>query len=367
MRIIKKIFLLLFLSPFCSSSSSATISNTSSLTAVLNFIEDPNRSTTYFFRKEYPAKFLFENYEDDPWTCLNWLLTLDNIVFEKFFFNIISESKHFYYLPLPISPFDLSDYIVFIIGKIKKMVSDILFKPCYSEEEMAKKFSIVEIFIKLSQKYAGYPGAASSSDYNMGKLQEFPQYLQSWRFVIKNLPRIAPMGHIDYLQFFSAFNWLISPAHFPVYKRSDYDYYFLFATLINHLNAKMDFDLFKVAHPELPFLVGLMLKNTEYIDYFHFYFYQRLKDFFGPKDRYHSLASVLEDQKGIIKAAKETLGFDAEHPCSLSFLIDSLERVPFACQDIDHHSMLWKLTGIALIEDFLKTSGFRKLSKEAKA
>jgi hypothetical protein len=91
-------------------------------------------------------------------------------------------------------------------------------------------------------------------------LQKFSLKIKVWKFAIKYLPAISPNGKINYKQFSSILNDVVSSNGNTLVKNEIYsNQFFLFVTLLNHLIKKKDFEIFKAEFPELPSLIGLIL------------------------------------------------------------------------------------------------------------
>jgi hypothetical protein len=236
---------------------------------------------------------------------------------------------------------------------------------------MNSRFSIIRLYIQISKRYVEYPGAMSSSEYNKTRLKEFSSRINSWQFVFKFLPKIAPNGKIDYLQFFYIFNRYMRSHRrsFPEYTEEDQNYCFLFATLLNHMCRQKDLKLFDIIHPELPFLLGLIFDNISIYGvcipmiFRPFKFYGYLKKHFGQETKFDCLAKELRFEKNLMNFAKIELGLEEGCSISTSLLIDSLEKVPPLSQSKNYHNILWQLKGYTLIKEFLEASRFRKLIK----
>jgi hypothetical protein len=133
-------------------------------------------------------------------------------------------------------------------------------------------------------------------------------------------------------------------------------------------------EIFNIVHPDLPFLVGLILSfladkrdlGSDILSMFysHNNIYRNLNTYFGPKTRVNSLIYVLRRKRTIVKRAKKELGLDPKHPYSNTLLIDSLERIPIVCQSNQHHNLLWQLKAVVLICEFLGLDNLESLQRK---
>jgi hypothetical protein len=365
-----KIFLCLLalLFPLCKSSEPVEIS---SFTDALAFIQDPNREIINFSRSGNLVKFLIRHYDIEPLSFLSKLLKSNCIPFELFCFSIIAWPVPSYQIRLNLNQRDIFANFILICIEISKIVSALFYKPHSSEEEMAKRFSIIKLYIKFAKRYIEYPGAESCPEYIKEHLRELESYVKNWKFAIRILPKILPNGTaICNEQFFAIFHWIMSRSTFPKYEEFDLDYsnqQFLFSIIIRHMILKKDIDLFKFVHPELPFLVGFMLNYTNYhgedilsSEYRYSYYHGCLERFFEPNRKLQSLIKTLKGEEYMVKLAKKELGLDTSQSYSTFLLIDSLERIPLLCQSKNHHNIVWQLKGYTLIREFLETSKFNK-------
>jgi hypothetical protein len=359
------LFLLVQLLPFCKSTEPVEISSFSN---ALEFIQDPNRTIICFLRSGSLIKFLIQHYENEPLSFLSKLFKSKCILFELFFFTIITSSHSRYEIPLNLNNNDVFEWIISICININTIVPDLFSKPNGSVEEMTKRFSVIKFYIKFAKRYIEYPGVESCSEYKKEKLRQLSSNIQAWKFAIRNLPRISPNGKtIDYGKFFDTFYWILRPNRniFPKQNECDLDYsnhQFLFCSLIRRMRIVKDFELFNVDNPDLPFLVGYILKyinvdgfNILSSSYEHgnFYNHQYLKTNFGQECKFQSLIKTLKDEQFPVILAKEELGIDICRAYPTSLLIDSLERIPLLCQSSNHHNILWQLKGFTLIRKFL--------------
>jgi hypothetical protein len=338
----------------------------------MELVNDPNRTINEFSRDSAPIEFLLKHYQSDPVGCLNEVLKSNCIPFERLFFDVISYGWNSFTIPLPSKPVDKFESIIWICQRVRVIVACLFYQPFYSEKEMNIRISIIRLYMRFAKLYIEYPGAMSSNEYHKRELQELYTHVKAWRFSINYLPIIAPNGKIDYLQFFSFFNRYIRSdgSTLSEYREMDIEYYFVFATLLNQMCEKKDLDIFKIDHPELPFLVGLIIDGTSNFgknilprNYRSVYF-QYLKDSFEKKTKFKSLASTLNFERYLVELAKKELGLEASFPYSNSLLIESLERIPHVCQSKGYHNILWQLKGYTFIKQFLASSGFHKLIKK---
>jgi hypothetical protein len=362
--------LLFFLILICINSSQ--IENYS-LRDVLDLVQDPKRTITDFTRESIPINFIIKYYRDNPAKSLKWVLNSNCIPFENLFFTAISSGVLWFDIPLASNPTNTFESIIWTCERIRVIVARLFYKPYYSEEEMNRRFSIIKLYIQIAKRYVEYPGALSTSEYNKKRLQELSSRINSWRFVVKFLPIIAPNGKIDYLQFFSIFNRYMRSHRrtFPEYTEEDQNYYFLFATLLNHMCVQKDFKLFEIPYPEVPSLVALMVDNISKYgncllsgNFCPQTYYGYLKKYFGREKKFDSLATALKCKKYLVEFAKKELGLGKNCSYSTSLLVDTLERVPPLCQVEDIHNIIWQLKGYTLIKEFLEASRYRKLIKE---
>jgi hypothetical protein len=342
----------------------------SSLRDVVIMVNDPKRTITNFSRVSPPIEFILDCYMSDPEGCLKIVLNLKCIPIERLFFSVILSEFIRFDVPLPSNPINTFENIFMICDRIRIIVACLFYQPFYSEEEMNRRFVIIRLYIRFAKKYIEYPDVSSSLENYGGKIQILSLHIKAWRFAINYLPIISPNGKIDYLQFFSFFHKHIRScsSSFPEYNEKYAEYYFLFATLLNQMCEKKDLDLFIVDHPDLPFLVGLLIENISNFgrnllakNFYSITYYQYLNRFFRRDTKFESLASTLRHEKDMIASAKKELGLDESLPYSNPLLIDSLERVPLVCQSKGYHNILWQLKAYTLIKQFLIASGYHKL------
>jgi hypothetical protein len=286
-----KIFLCLFPFLFSLCKSSETV-EFSSFSDAFEFIQDPKRTITTFFKTDNLIKFLISHYHIEPVSILNKIFKSNCIPFERIFFSIIRTTYFKCEIPLHLNQRDIFKDIVSSSKKIKKIVPNLLFKPFDSEEEMERRFSIIKFYIKFAKRYIEYSGVESCSDSQKRILLGLLSDVKAWEFAVRFLPMISPHGMaINYKKLFDMFYWILRPNRttFPKYNEYDLDYsnlQFLFVNVILIMILKKDIDFFKFDHPELPFLVGFMLRYTKFAGnhmfpsgYSHSYYRQLLENF----------------------------------------------------------------------------------------
>jgi hypothetical protein len=367
--LIGKTFILLFslLIPLCTSSVPEKIG---SFSDAIKLIQDSNRKMIWFSISSDLVQFIINNYKFNPVGCLNKVLKSNCIRFQHFFLSVMAAPSKYYEIPLRVKRVEISSYFIRICYKINVIIPALFSKIFCSKGEVNDTISIIKIYIKIAKRYTEYPGiAASFSEYAKGILQELSSNVEAWKFAIRILPTLSPNGiAIDYEKFFDIFYWILRPnrSTFPKYNEYDLDYsnhQFLFGIVMHRMTVIKDLDLFKFVHPELPFLVGFMLRYTKFggvennisSGYHYAYYRQCLEDFFGPKCKFQSLIETLEREEFLVAMAIEELGLDDERSYPTSLLLDSLERIPLLCQSGNYHNILWQLKGFALIREFLET------------
>ena len=166
---------------------------------------------------------------------------------------------------------------------------------------------------------------------------------------------------LDYNLFFSTFNWLIraESTSFPEYIAPDPKFYLPFAVCLVHMIRKKDNSLYESTHPNLPFLVGLILSKIDIVGVRLFTIYYPngyvgiLRKFFNPAKKFKSLVHVLNTKKDqFITLAKE-LGISFSKISSFSQLMDLLPNSFLEQQNEKNHNILWQLKGLVLLEEFL--------------
>jgi hypothetical protein len=245
-----------------------------------------------------------------------------------------------------VEPPSTSDILGFRVGRtcdgIKTIVQNLFAEPYKTENEIAKKFSIIKILIKFAERYS-----------------QLDDDVKAWKFTMIHLPTVFLNETFDYLRFFSIYygTFMKPRGSFPEYKESDSPYFFLLAIVITHIIRTKDSNLFKVDHPELPYFAGLVIYNTDFFGfpkhYYHPCYYNYLEDHFSPETKIKFLNNFLTKREQTMNLVKKGLGIEINDPIAISDLLEKLKATPNKPQIENYNDLLWILSGVACIKEFL--------------
>ena len=308
-------------------------------------------------------------FEADPKACLAGVNEVGDYAFDELFFKVIGDYEFFgelwiNFIP-QVRPSQLLDDTLTICRKITEMAFDYLFTPYRSEAEMTEGFKTIEILIKFMKRYIRllnqFPLESREvfkgfrKDYgNLSKL------VDDLGFVMKNFSFDFPNGTIDYTQFLILFSRL-GKISLEEYDENHSKYYFLFATYARNIEKRRDFKLYECKHPDLPLLISIILHNVQCPNSLELYHSSLSSAFINRKNNNlaEQFESTLSWHARTIEPAKEELGLDSE--CSISYVLDVLEHEHFDEMPKDEHLFdLWLLKGLAILEEALKKSGYRR-------
>jgi hypothetical protein len=338
------------------------------LRQVCHSLQDPKRRVENFSRNDTLVKFLIDQFAADPVGSLHEVFPLDYIPFEALFFRFIGYHLDYFYMPRDFKPYDCYVEAVRICNNIKVLIPRLFFKYSTSTEGIARNFLIIKKLIKFVER--NQKRIISLLPDKGEVVDQLSKDIKSWIFVQDFFSSNGPIKSINYFQFFSTFHEVFTFKSDNIHKLNKKKNFLLSAVYFYRMIVTKDNKLYETSHPNLPYLVGVILKmvdifgNVIYDNNFTFLYKHYLSKFLNPVTKFNFFAKVLRKKEIVITDAKEILGLNPEQRYSLSLLVFSLERVPILCQSEYYHNILWQLKGMALIEEFLKTLKFRGLLKQ---
>jgi hypothetical protein len=195
--------------------------------------------------------------------------------------------------------------------------------------------------------------------------------VKNWEFELRFTSSISssPDCPIDYNHLFSILNWCYraaessSPSGY-----SDSKLYLIPLNYINRIIKEKDFAIFEIPHPDLPFLVGLLLSSINNYEQnilppvpFHFDFYKCAKVTFGDQTKFKLLIQVISLKENYLRSISiEVIKLNPKilTISSISHLSDLFQSSHTASQKEINPKSLWQLRGLVLLEEFLMNSRY---------
>jgi hypothetical protein len=322
----------------------------------------PNYNTgVKFERYSYYVLCIIKFFNKHPLDCLNKALAYDfkigNMYFAYLFFKIISDQKEEYYsLCLDRSSFEIALYIR---QNISFTIQNILFEPFDSLEELQNNILVVGKLIEFLKRYSIF-SPEKNYEYESGLVSK---QIADWENLMSYLLEKSPHGDIDY-NFLVSFVRLsngITDLVFPPEDDKFKTNCLIFASYLNQLIRRKDFNIFKFDHPNLVFLLAIILeitdergRNNTGLEYQSLTYYHILKYFFEVGINPFRLLESIQKKKGIVlrKSIEMVGGETVGGPFWISNLTIRFEEYFNEQQSDENKNLLFRLKCFAIMERY---------------
>jgi hypothetical protein len=304
------------------------------------------------------VQFVIEYYRAEPEKCLREAFKINDRHFAELFFDILSSQKNEeYYMARNSDPIVCS---IDIRCNIESLVRNVLFEPYDSLKELQEKIVVINLLIEFFKRYLDpsyYVPAFKSIS-----LQQDSKEIERWEQAIDFLLHNSQQGEIDYNFLVSFVPWPngSNDLEFPSQPEDKFDRYSLiFFSYIHYIIRGKDHRVFDFNHPDLVFLMALILDNIDDLGNCLFpcddewQSYCKLKEFFvREKNPFVLLKEIVIRKKEIYTVAKAKLAIIGAPHC-IFCLYDFFEKSFGKDPNDENRNILFQLKCLSHLEVYL--------------
>jgi hypothetical protein len=302
------------------------------------------------------VNYVYNYFNGYPLDCLNEALDYDleinNIFFANLFFKIISGRKNEdYHLLLSKDPFQIA---IDIRDNINLTIQKIFFEPFDSLVELQDNILVVRLLIKFLKRYSIFsPGKNYEKESGLVSKQ-----IADWENLMSYLLEKSPHGDIDY-------NFIISFVRLPngntdrIFPPEDDKFKtncLIFASYLNQLIRRKDFNIFKFDHPNLVFFLAFILDITDEYgnintsEYNSSFYYNGLKGFFDwGIELFKLLQSIRNKKASVLRKSTEKVGGEIFRSYWISSLAIRFEEYFDEHPSEENRTLLFQLKCLAIM------------------